>query len=278
MGTGISIHIGLNSVDAAEYGGWSGDLLACEFDAQDMAAIAERNGFTPSVILTRAATSERVLTELRDAARLLTAGDTLLLTYSGHGGQVPDLTGDEDDGADETWVLYDRQVIDDELYVAYGEFAEGVRIAVFSDSCHSGTVTRAPVPLGLAGAPVVAPAPDLVRERLMPPPLARRDFQRRQDTYAAIAAKAGPIEPAAIPASVMLISGCQDNQVSLDGQHNGRFTEQLLSVWNGGAFRSSYEELHRRILQRMPAEQSPRFSVVGRLDRDFVSVGPAFSH
>ena len=29
-------------------------------------------------------------------------------------------------------------------------------------------------------------------------------------------------------ASVILISGCQDNQTSMDGDHNGAFTEELL--------------------------------------------------
>ena len=37
----VSIHIGLNSVDPKHYAGWSGDLMACEFDANDMAAIAQ---------------------------------------------------------------------------------------------------------------------------------------------------------------------------------------------------------------------------------------------
>ena len=36
---------------------------------------------------------------------------------------------------------------------------------------------------------------------------------------------------------MILISGCQDNQTSMDGDHNGAFTEQLLKVWNKGAYR-----------------------------------------
>lgn len=41
MATGLAITIGLNSVDPTHYGGWSGDLIACEFDANDMSAIAK---------------------------------------------------------------------------------------------------------------------------------------------------------------------------------------------------------------------------------------------
>ncbi len=40
-------------------------------------------------------------------------------------------------------------------------------------------------------------------------------------------------------ASLILISGCQDNQTSMDGDHNGAFTEQVLKVWNQGAFKGS---------------------------------------
>ena len=39
-----------------------------------------------------------------------------LLTYSGHGGQINDVNNDEPDGLDETWALYDRELVDDELY------------------------------------------------------------------------------------------------------------------------------------------------------------------
>ena len=41
---GLSLHIGLNGVSGAAYGGWDGPLAACEFDANDMAAIAKQKG------------------------------------------------------------------------------------------------------------------------------------------------------------------------------------------------------------------------------------------
>ncbi|MGS0757090.1 caspase family protein, partial [Roseateles sp. GG27B] len=40
----LSLHIGLNAVSAAAYGGWEGPMSACEFDANDMAAIAKTRG------------------------------------------------------------------------------------------------------------------------------------------------------------------------------------------------------------------------------------------
>jgi metacaspase-1 len=48
-----SLHIGLNAVAPAHYGGWSGPLAACEFDANDMADVARSRGMRPKVLLTR---------------------------------------------------------------------------------------------------------------------------------------------------------------------------------------------------------------------------------
>src|SRR5262245_54572834 len=143
---GLSLHIGLNAVNPRHYAGWSGDLVACEFDANDMAALAAAQKIKPTTLLTRQATRANVLKAIRAAAKTLRAGDLFLLTYSGHGGQIPDVSGEEKDKKDETWCFYDGEFIDDELYNELGGFPDGVRILVLSDSCHSGTVTRARVP------------------------------------------------------------------------------------------------------------------------------------
>jgi hypothetical protein len=87
---GVAINIGLNSVDPAHYSGWSGDLLACEADAEDMAQIAKATGFKTTKLLTKTATRPAVTQNLKNAAGTLKAGDILFLTYSGHGGQLPE--------------------------------------------------------------------------------------------------------------------------------------------------------------------------------------------
>lgn len=277
MARGESIHIGLNSVDPDQYGGWSGDLRACEFDAHDMASIAGDAGYSTRMLLTKEATSQAVLGALHDAAERLGAGDQLLLTYSGHGGQTPDLSADEADQQDETWVLYDRQVLDDELYAAYAGFREGVRIAVFSDSCHSGTVTKngPPQPSGVT-APTAAPlTPGAIgaRSRAMPPAVAQHDFNNRRGMYAPMSEQSAA-ESDDIGACVVLISGCQDNQLSLDGTYNGLFTATLLTVWNGGLFRGNYRRLRDQISARMPDTQTPNYLVVGTRDRQFIDSKP----
>ena len=158
-----SLHIGLNLVSAAAYAGWTGPLAACEFDARDMAAIAKAQGMKSTLLLTRKGTRANVLAAMRRAAKTLVSGDLYFVSFSGHGGQVPDVSGEEGDKLDETWCLYDGQLIDDELYLELGKFATGVRILVLSDSCHSGTVVR-------AGPPALGtPTPEL-RSKMMPRP------------------------------------------------------------------------------------------------------------
>jgi len=274
---GLSLHIGLNCVSADAYGGWDGPLAACEFDANDMAAIARSKGMKPTVLLTKKATRAAALAGLRGAAKALKAGDLFFLSYSGHGGQVPDVNGEEPDHKDETWCLYDGQLIDDELYYEFSRFAAGVRILVLSDSCHSGSVTR-------EGPP--PPPPPGQRPKLMPDAVARRVYDQHRAFYdklqldVANAAGKAYVDPDAalaqigaaahattlvgqFKAAVVLISGCQDNQTSMDGDHNGAFTEQLLKVWNHGAFKGNYAGFHARIRAGLPPSQSPNLFVLG---------------
>ena len=274
----MSLHIGLNTVSASAYGGWTGPLAACEFDANDMTAIAQAKGMRPTVLLTKKATRQTTLDAMRAAAKALKAGDLFFMTYSGHGGQVPDVTGEEPDKKDETWCLYDGQLIDDELYFELSRFAEGVRILVFSDSCHSGTVTRE-----ARFVPTTHPAQ---RPKLMPEAVAMRTYREHQGFYDKlqrdVAAAAGGriVDPDTALANVtvsgrltgvvdkfkaacILVSGCQDNQTSMDGDHNGAFTEQVLHVWNDGKFTGNYASFHARVKARLPPTQSPNLFTLG---------------
>jgi hypothetical protein len=266
MAKGLSLHIGLNRVDPRHYEGWDGVLNACEADARDMQALAKANQFKPmGLLLTEHATTGAVSRAIRKAARTLGKGDIFFMTYSGHGGQVRDTNGDEkDDRMDETWVLFDRQLVDDELYALWGGFKTGVRILVFSDSCHSGSVVRMAPPM-ISGGP---------RVRLMPRQVGEKVEAAHQALYRAIQAAHPGAETAKVKASVLLISGCMDNQTSLDGDHNGAFTEMLMRVWNGGEFRGSYRRFRDTIVSRMPSSQTPNYFFAGAPDRAFEAQRP----
>jgi len=85
-----SLHIGLNKVDPDQYGGWDGTLSGCINDANAMEQVAKSRGFTTELLIDEAATTEALRDKLNDIAADLEDGDFFFLTYSGHGGQVPD--------------------------------------------------------------------------------------------------------------------------------------------------------------------------------------------
>ena len=274
MAKGLSLHIGLNAVDPNGYAGWSGPLVACENDARDMQAIAKKQGFTPTVMLTKDATSKNAIAAIKGAAAALKKGDTFIISYSGHGGQVKDTNGDEVDGYDETWCLYDRQLIDDELYGLWAKFADGVRIFVLSDSCHSGTVLRDMPPMIHIKHPAGEYDYSALAKRAMP--LAFRDaaFAAQKKTYVEAQKKYAKGDAANVKAAVVLISGCQDNQTSADGDKNGLFTQNLLEVWNKGKFKGSLHDFQKLIKQRMPAVQSPNYFTAGTKNAKFEAGRP----
>jgi hypothetical protein len=276
MALGISLHVGLNRVDPAHYQGWDGELTACEFDANDMRAIAEGQGFEARSLLTKEATSDAVLAAIERAAGELDQGDLFLCTYSGHGGQVPDRNGeDEEDRSDETWVAYDRQIVDDELYALWSRFAPGVRIFVLSDSCHSGTVVRdieAKVP-GPVSTRQKAAA-ESPRYRALPRDVMIATYRANARLYDAIQERLPGAERADPAATVLLISGCRDDQLSLDGFSNGLFTENLRAVWADGAWVGGHAEFREAIRARMPAKQQPNYLRVGAANPEFEQQKP----
>ena len=271
MPKGRAILIGLNSVNPAHYDGWSGPLNACEADAESMREIAKAQDLTVKALLTKQATRANVRNALSTAAKALGDGDFLLLTYSGHGGQVPDINSDEDDALDETWCLYDGQLIDDELSTALAEFKKGVRVFVLSDSCHSGSVVKMAL---ISEYSTRLVSMDSVQTRNMPIDIARRTYQQNKNFYDSIQVSTTPDVNTEVACSVLLISGCHDNQLSADGPFNGLFTSRLLQVWNGGKFDGTYKDFYERILELMPPDQTPNLFWGSKEDPAFLNSRP----
>jgi metacaspase-1 len=235
-----SLHIGLNRVDPQRYGGWDGALSGCINDANSMQEVAISRGFDAQQLIDDEATVENVRRHLDDAAAALGDGDFFFLTYSGHGGQVPDQNRDEADGLDETWCLFDTELIDDSLYGALCTFAPGVRIFVMSDSCHSETVTRAPLvrareqaAKALGSKAKRAPRDVTVAEFTAH----KSEYEQQQSWWKAAHS------PKDAAASVVLVAGCQDDQTSMDGPVNGAFTGAFLEVWDNGDYAGDYHGL-----------------------------------
>jgi hypothetical protein len=278
MARGISVHIGLNRVDPAHYANWDGALAACEADADAMEAIAKNRGFASTKLTTDQAAADAVKGAIAKAADELEAGDIFLLTYSGHGGQLPDTNDDENDGSDETWLAFDRQIVDDELFELWTTFKPGVRILVLSDSCHSGTVNKAiteAVPNPVATAKEAAKQEP--RFRALPRDKMIATYQQNRALYDDLqkAVPTSQSSEARLRARVLLISGCQDDQLSRDGFMNGAFTGKLLEVWADGAWNGGdYSAFHEAIRGQMPDDQQPNYNPVGPEDAVFEQQNP----
>ncbi len=265
-----SLHIGLNAVDPASYGA-PFELMACEADARDMARIAKARGAKTKSLLTEKATCDAVLKAIATASSDLESGDLFFLTYSGHGGQVQDVNRDEkDDQLDETWCLFDSQLRDDDINTALASFAEGVRILMLSDSCHSGTVSR-----GIALERDEKVNADAAAKRL-PLDATKREFAQHANEY--MAREFVPLSE--VKATGVLISGCRDNQTSQDGDVNGAFTAAFLSAWEDGDFKGDHSELHAavvKILKEQDYEQVPNLQTVAKEDdayKEFLAQRP----
>jgi hypothetical protein len=215
-----------------------------------------------------------------EAATRLNAGDTFFLSFAGHGSQLFDSSNDEPDSLDETWCLYDRMILDDELNGLYFGFAPGVRVLLISDSCHSGTIDRVleieretefDDPRGIAIP--YPPAQELVF-RALSEQEARTAFRNDPDRYAEAAALASRYAQASLKCSLQLFAACQDNQLAADGAGHGYFTQQLLYHWQGGAFQGSYDELFQAIERAMPKRQKPNRDFLGEPVAAFISGRP----
>ena len=133
-------------------------------DARDIARALRGAGVTDLTVLeNEAATRARVTTEWRALAARAAPGDTLVLTYAGHGGQEPArVPATERDGLDETLLFGGlrssgegtrERIFDDELHRWFLEAGNRqLKVIFVADSCHSGTLTRSIDPRAPKGA------------------------------------------------------------------------------------------------------------------------------
>lgn len=263
MHRGISIHIGVNeplSIPASR-------LSESEKNAWKMAELASQAGYDAIHVLRGPqATRQAVGTLLADAVHALEPGQTLFVSFSGHGWRVLDLDGDEWDGWDETWCLHDADLVDDELAGYWRQLPAGARAVVVSDSCFGGGAGRggeetARDELGDAARGRRAPR-SVSRGR------ARGVKQAAQPSSAFVPRMSSHTD--GIRASVLWLAAASEDR---HGQE-GVYTPRLLDVWKGGAFRGSYCDLHhtlstgvRREMQEHP--QEPQLSMLGAPDPSF---------
>lgn len=247
--------IGIN-----DYPGTGSDLAGCVNDANDWAKALRERGFEVARLLDRQATSKNMRARIDAVVGGAARGDTVVITYSGHGSFVPDLDGDEPDGTDECLCPYDVHskgyLTDDELFQMYSARPAGVKLVMISDSCHSGTVARfRPI-----DTPAVFKGTGAHRRvvRFLPPQafLSKRELASLGLRRAA-RASSPPGRHAAL-----LMSGCQDTEYSYDayfqGRPNGAFTYVALRALARLGANASYQQWFNAIRQALPSQQYPQ--------------------
>ncbi len=242
-------------------------LQGCVNDAKDMAALCTQwLGFKASevVLLTDAqATKAAIMKALKAAVADAKAGklSSIVFSWSSHGTQMTDRSGDEPDGMDEAFVPHDiaekagdwdpaHIIVDDELHDLFQQLPDKVTLEVFLDTCHSGT--------GLRGAEFSLHAP---RARYVAPPTRQGAVKQKEVRGFALARAAE--QPAT---NQILWTGCKASQTSADaffnGRYNGAFTYHYVKVMN-----ETKNQLSRTaVVTKMRALMKGHFAQVPQLE------------
>lgn len=262
---GISDYI--NFADAE-----GGDLPGAEHDARTVRdVLVTRFGFPAENVrlvlnhgATRAAMEEGVTGWLASGAR---PGDNVVVFFAGHGSQMWDESGDEDDGLDETLAPADVSPastefdISDDTFGAWLAALPTTNVVVVLDNCNSGTGTRDVTPFSRSrqlGRDINAVAkPASVSRRALPGQTDKTGFDAGAARVLELAA-AQPYQ-AAVDAYFPATDGA-------DAFHGGAFTTFLVrQLWRAPAT-ATYEQVFtdvREALKRNRFQQEPLLSEVG---------------
>ena len=253
--------IGINN-----YPGTQMDLQGCVNDANDWAAALAERGFKVAKLLDEQATKAAMVAAMNDLIGKAGKSDSLVITYSGHGTYQPDEDGDEADGLDEALCPYDLQtngaaLVDDEIRAIFGARKAGVRIVLISDSCHSGTVTRAAKAENDADTrPRFMPMGNWLPAKLLP-----KDRAGKPATTMAAPAGTTPLLGAySNKLGDLLLAGCKEgpNNYSYDariaGRFNGAFTYYALKALKTLKEGATYADWHKAIVKYLPSASYPQ--------------------
>jgi hypothetical protein len=225
------------------------DLNGCVNDAQAWAdLLTSHYDFKQSdvkLLIDAQATKAAILEGLQALLAGAKAGDVLVFTNSSHGTYVADTSGDEPK-YDEALCPYDcadNLLVDDELRELFKNLPEGVHLTVISDSCFSGTVTRAAISEVIPGLKT----PDDRRIRFLSPALRSQPILKNPWK----AKSKGRIKYPETGMKEILLSGCSDKEYSYDaligGKYHGAMTYFALQAIQTAAYKITLQQLHTRV-------------------------------
>ena len=126
----VSINIGINRFDENVFP--NANLSGCVGDSLNMSSIAKKAGFTPTLINDEKATIKEFVKQMKQYAKSMTEGDSLMLSFSGHG------TYDDSSGTRITGLCFHDGIFwDFQIKKLLMKFKAGVSIIWITDSCFS---------------------------------------------------------------------------------------------------------------------------------------------
>eukprot|EP00007_Cunea_sp_BSH-02190019_P008211 CAMPEP_0174236186 /NCGR_PEP_ID=MMETSP0417-20130205/5391_1 /TAXON_ID=242541 /ORGANISM="Mayorella sp, Strain BSH-02190019" /LENGTH=527 /DNA_ID=CAMNT_0015314793 /DNA_START=30 /DNA_END=1613 /DNA_ORIENTATION=+ len=288
QGNRKALLIGINYLNSAR-----GRLRGCINDVKKMKEFLKRYHYQESdmLILTddqrdpsRQPTRANIIAGITWLVAGAAPGDCLFFHFSGHGGQVRDVSGDEDDGMDETILTCDNtQIIDDELHARMVRpLPMGCRLTAVMDCCHSGTGLDLPfehqanyVGPKIQGA-VKAKMTKAEKKRLKQ----QKKMEKKKKKGGGGGSGPGQLSYAAqqniSAADVILFSGCADNQTSADATIGGTATGAMTNAFVTTLTRNPHQTFNqmlasmREILHTGPRKYSqiPQLSTGRPLNLD----------
>ena len=237
--------IGIDRYPTAPLGG-------CANDARKWCNTFRRLGFEePELLLDNEATRETIVARLSDLIHSSSAGDVVAIQFSGHGTQLRDLDGDEtvgdSPGLDEALCPVDFHlghfVIDDDLAALFDQIPQGVNVTVFSDCCHSGTITRLAI-----GTQPLRSVDSNVKARFI---TATPEMEQAHAAYRELLRDMHAVRGrgAYDQAREVLFCACRSREVALESNGHGHFTSHATEVLAAGVQGMTHADFQKRVLQ-----------------------------
>jgi hypothetical protein len=254
----FALCIGINN-----YPGTDMDLAGCVNDANDWAAELGTRGFSVRKLLDEQATRDGMIEAFRRVIDQAASGDLVVITYSGHGTYQYDTDGEEADGLDEALCPYDIRtngpLIDDDIHAFFMARRPGAHIVLISDSCHSGTVNRAP------------PSSSDKEAGRMPRFMPMRAWMS-EARLAAGGPKGKPVPKDAkhsaatafSDAGDVLLAGCEEGEghfsydANFKNRPNGAFTFYALKALHELPANATYAKWHAAVANYLPSTRYPQ--------------------
>ncbi|BEJ05546.1 hypothetical protein CcaverHIS641_0300680 [Cutaneotrichosporon cavernicola] len=285
------------------YFGQQGQLRGCINDVQNVQQfLMSRYGYRSEdmVILTDDAknprqipTRQNIIQAMQWLVRDARPNDALFFHYSGHGGQVKDTSGDEDDGYDECIYPVDFKraghIVDDDMHaLMVRPLPAGARLTAIFDSCHSATALDLPYVYSTEGK---VKEPNLLAE-------AGQGLLGAAGSYLKgdlggmvsgvfgvgkqlMGGNKGAVEQTrqtrTSPADVIMWSGCKDSQTSADTSEAGKATGAMSHAFIAAMTKNpqqSYVGLLRSIRDELRGryDQKPQLSSSHPIDTNLLFI------